>query len=174
MCVYIYIYIYIYRERERERERETYVCSVCVYIYIYIYIYSYIYIYIYIYIYMYMYTYIYIYIYIFRCSAAGIRENGSRPPGSERSEVFRSSGMWCLRMWCLINIYIYIYVLIILSYNNICLIWCRRAIIIKHHILKRHIPELPRYAERTRPTGTWRCIIILHTISYHTIVHHML
>ena len=48
--------------------------------------------------------------------------------------------MWCLRMWCLIKEKEYS-----LPYPTIRfdLIWGHKTIVIKHHILKHHIPELP-------------------------------
>ena len=53
--------------------------------------------------------------------------------------------MRCLRMWCLITIYV------ALSYTYMFLLWGQSAIIIinlKHHILKHHILELPNKAGR--------------------------
>ena len=52
--------------------------------------------------------------------------------------------MWCLRMWCWIVIVVdnSCYLILYLDLS-------RRTIIIKHHILKHHIPELPN-CERMR------------------------
>ena len=50
-----------------------------------------------------------------------------------------SSRMWCLRMWCFIIIGFTLSYTVLIFY----LLWGHRTIIIKHHILEHHIPELP-------------------------------
>ena len=53
-----------------------------------------------------IYIYIYIYIYICRCHSGDLSaaQVPARGPGDSTRSVLGSSGMWCLRMWCLIII----------------------------------------------------------------------
>ena len=77
------------------------------YTYIYIYI-AYIYVHVYVYIYIYRYIYIYISPHTDQHTNTWAR---AMPVRGQQRQLFRSSGMWCLRMWCLIII------ASILSYN---------------------------------------------------------
>ena len=95
MYIYIYIctYIYIY---------------ICIHVYIHIYIYTYTYVCIYIYIYIYIYICIHMYIDSLNIGPAKEHQVPRRARDvhvtPQRSSLCRSSGMWCLRMWCLIII----------------------------------------------------------------------
>ena len=88
-----------------------------VYVYIYIYIYVYVYMYIYIYIYIYMYMYVYIYI-----------------------ERERDLCVYAYITYVCVYIYIYDYYIYIYIY-----IYIHTRIWFQSHILKRHIPEHPRF-----------------------------
>ena len=63
--------------------------------------------------------------------------------------------MWCLRMWILILIDVPCPTL------RCYLIWGHRTMIIKHHILKHHIPELPIIASMNAINGyDYQCLLL--------------
>ena len=111
-----------------------------------------------------------------RCADLMRTHRGELSPLS--APIFGSSGMWCLRMWCLIIIGTYInnskYVKV-----NITIVKpkVRPILIIKHHILKHHILELPIYYKlcardpsRGSRSGFVTTCIIINIIIIMTVV----
>ena len=164
--VYIYISIYIYmmyynmymytiiqcliaaallRRLSFEGSSREVFCSMLAWRLLYIYIYICICRWLYIYIYTHTY-YIYIYIYIYIKGVSGVRSDRFAAEmrdgvlqnwGRVWPDMLGSSGMWCLRMWCLIIIESIKLMIGFTTTNG------DTTIIIKHHILKHHILELP-------------------------------
>ena len=60
-------------------------------------------------VYIYMYICMYVYPEVEEIFQIMGRPNEETWPGLPCPKILRSSGMWCVRMWCLIIIYIYIY-----------------------------------------------------------------